>query len=79
MHLQTYWRVVGPTSNKPITCALYRTPEGLEVRAGHGEQDRLLSQRVYTLLAAETYAAAWKAAADARGFREIGLDEPEDD
>jgi hypothetical protein len=77
VHLQTYWRVVGP-SNKPITCALYRTSEGLEVRAGHGEQDRLLSQRVYTLLAAETYAAAWKAAADAKGFREITVDEPQD-
>ena len=62
--------MVGP-SNTVVTCALYRTPSGLEVRAGQGEQDRLLCQSVFTDLAAELFAAVWKAAADAKGFREL--------
>src|SRR5262245_4295236 len=30
---RVYWRVVGP-SNKPLTCALYRTDASLELRGG---------------------------------------------
>ena len=69
-HLQTYWQMMGPASQRLITCALYRTAAGLELRAGQGEGDRLLCQRVFTELAAEMYAAAWRAAAEAKGFRE---------
>ena len=66
--LRTFWVMVGST-NVPITCALYRTPVGLEVRAGHGERDALLRHHVFTMVGAEAYAAIWKIAAEARGFR----------
>ena len=70
--LLTYWVVVGQ-SNRPITCALYRTLDGgLELRAGHGEQDPLLRQPVLTPFAAKTFAAAWRHAAEVKGFRELG-------
>jgi hypothetical protein len=68
-NLRTFWQMTD-RRKKSITCALYRTIGGLELRAGHGEGDRLLCQRVYTELAAEVFAAAWKAAAEAKGFRE---------
>ena len=48
-------------SKKPLTCSLYQTEAGFEVRAEFSEQHLLLSQLVYTELAADTYAAAWKA------------------
>ena len=64
--LKVYWRMIGP-SRKPITCALYRTPVGLEVRAEHPAGDLLLVERVQTELAAETYAAAWQAMVKAQG------------
>jgi len=71
--LLTYWVVVGP-SNRPITCALYRTIDGgLELRAGHGEQDPLLRQPVLTPFAAKTFAAAWRHAAEVRGFRDLDV------
>lgn len=58
-------------SGRPITCALYRTPNGLELRAGQGEQDVLLRQPMPTIAAAETYAGIWKAAAVGKGFRDV--------
>jgi hypothetical protein len=71
--LQTYWVVVGQ-SNRPITCALYRTIDGgLELRAGHGEQDALLRQPVLTPFAAKTFAAAWRHAAEVKGFRDLAV------
>ena len=73
--LQTFWVLIGPTSNLPFVCALYRLPDGsLELRAGHGEQDPLLRQRVQTEAAAETYADAWRVAAEAQGFRDSDHD-----
>ena len=66
--VRTFWVMIGPR-NIPITCALYRTLRGLEVRAGHGEQDALLRQTVFTSLTAETLAETWRAAAKAQGFQ----------
>ena len=60
-------------SNRPFVCALYRTSAGLELRAGHGEQDALLCQPVVTTFAAETFAAAWRVAAEAKGFVDVGV------
>ena len=69
--LLTYWVVVGQ-SNRPITCALYRRIDGvLELRAGFGEQAPLLRQPVLTPFAAKTFAAAWRHAAEVRGFRDL--------
>ena len=73
--LQTFWVLIGPASNLPFVCALYRlSDESLELRAGHGEQDPLLRQRVQTEAAAEAYADAWRAAAETQGFRDLDED-----
>ena len=61
-------------SGQSIVCALYRTPAGLELRAGHGEQDALLRQVVHTLAQADAFATVWKAAAEASGFRDVDRD-----
>ena len=66
--VRQYWVMVG-ASNRPFICALYRTTAGLELRAGHGEQ--LLRQPVVTAFAAETFAAAWKVAAEAKGLVDV--------
>ena len=63
--------MVGPGRAGAITCALYRTPTGLEVRAGRSAQEPLLYHSVHTSIAAEALAAVWKAGAEARGFRAI--------
>ena len=68
--LRTFWTLLTP-GGKTITCAVYETPGGLELRAGQGEADTLLQQRVLTQAIASTYADGWKTAAMSRGFREI--------
>ena len=50
--VRTFWVMLSP-SNVSITCALYRIPAGFELRAGHGEEDLLLRQTVFTDTAAE--------------------------
>ena len=69
--VRQYWVMAGP-SNRRFICALYRTTAGLELRAGHGEQDALLRQPVVTEFAAATFAAAWRHAAEVKGFRDLG-------
>ena len=69
---QTFWRMAAP-SGRHITCALYRTAEGLELRAGEGEGDHLLWNRVQTPHAAEVIAAMWKTAAAAQGFSDLDV------
>ena len=64
--LKIYWRMVGP-SKKPITCGLYRTDAGLEVRAERSAEDLIRSERVKSEIAADTYAAAWRATLEAQG------------
>ena len=73
--LQIFWRLIGPTSGAPFSCALYQLEDGsLELRAGQGEQDPLLRHRFDTEAAAEMYAGDWKAAAEAKGFRDVNPD-----
>jgi hypothetical protein len=68
--VQTFWHMVAP-SGRTVTCALYRTTWGLELRAGYNNGDRLLVQRVFGAHVAEVYAAAWRAAAEVKGFRDV--------
>ena len=63
-----FWRME-TSSGRVITCALYRMPNGFELRAGEGEEDRWLAQRVSTVWAAEVFAATWKIAAQTNGVR----------
>ena len=65
---QMFWRME-TSSGRVITCALYRMPNGFELRADEGEEDRWLAQRVSTVWAAEVFAATWKIAAQTNGVR----------
>ena len=52
--IHTYWALVGPVSNSLFVCALYLLADAsLELRAGLGEEDPLLRQRVHTQTTAE--------------------------
>lgn len=67
--VREYWTLLSP-SNVLITCALYETAAGLELRAGHGESVILFRLAVPTHAIADAYADALKIASIARGFRE---------
>ena len=70
--IHTYWALVGPVSNSLFVCALYRLADAsLELRAGLGEEDPLLRQRVHTQTTAEAHANAWKVVAESQGFRDV--------
>ncbi len=65
-----YWRMTSP-SGKTLTCALYRTAAGLEVRCDYGGDDLIRSQFARDLETAGDLAATWKTAALTRaGFVE---------
>lgn len=69
--VRSFWTLLSP-SNVLITCGMYRTSNGYEVRAGQGEGDAsLLRQEVFTDAIAETYAAGWKSAALVQGYRDV--------
>ncbi len=70
VRVRTFWVVVSPQTKVAITCALYRTPDGLELRAGQGEQDQLLVQKVVGNASAEAFAAAWHRLAQAKGYQD---------
>ena len=59
--LKVYWRLMSPT-RRPITCELYRTDAGLELRTSCAS-DLLYWLTVSTENQAADQAAAWKAAA----------------
>ena len=71
--VREFWTLLSPGSDVTITCALYRTEVGLELRAGHGEADTLLRQPVLNDTIATAYAEGWKVAALVLGFREISV------
>ena len=68
VRVRTFWVLRSPQSKAAITCALYRTPDGLELRAGQGEHDQLLVQKVAGNGAAEAFANAWYRLAIAKGY-----------
>ena len=70
VRVRTFWVLVSPQSKVTITCALYRTPGGLELRAGQGEHDLLLVQKVVGNGTAEAFARAWHRLAIAQGYQD---------
>jgi hypothetical protein len=70
--VQTFWCFVGP-SRRPITCAVYRTDAGLELRAGRSAEDLIRSQRVQTTDGAAVLADQWKQALVAAGLTELPI------
>ena len=60
--VKTCWRLIGPTQ-RSITCVLYRSDAGLELRTYRGGHDLLCALAASTENQAADQAAAWKAAA----------------
>jgi hypothetical protein len=66
--IETSWQLTSPRG-RVLTCGLFRTIAGLEVRCGYGEADLIRSQYAREVEAARAVAADWKAAAELKGFR----------
>ena len=63
--------LLSPQTRVAIMCALYRTPTGLELRAGQGEHDQLLVQKVTGNGAAEAFAKYWHRLAIEKGYQDV--------
>ena len=61
------WRLIGP-SGKPIVCALYEHPSGIEVRCQYSVEHLIRSQLAPHIDIAQDVAAEWRRAAIAKGF-----------
>ena len=68
--VEARWRAVGPTG-KPLTCGVFRTAAGLEVRVSYSDDDLLRSQMVRTLEAGRALADDWRAVVLAKGFTDV--------
>ena len=64
--VRKYRRVVGP-NERILTCSLYRSAAGLEVRAEYTDNQLVHSMLAMTVVEADYFAAAWKDALDAAG------------
>ena len=62
----TFWRMLAPTG-RLLTCALYQTTDGLELRAGYIGEDPIWSEDVPSKDVGVVLAAAWKEAVVAKG------------
>ena len=58
MLVEPYWRAIGP-SRKELSCGLYRTAAGLELRCGYEGDDLLRSTRIGPRDGARYTAAGW--------------------
>ncbi|HVJ24244.1 MAG TPA: hypothetical protein VM756_09955 [Burkholderiales bacterium] len=69
--LETCWQFTAP-SKRILSCAVYQTDIGLEVRVGYSEDDLLFSVRMPDLETARKKAAELRAAVVAKGgFTEL--------
>ena len=57
--LPTFWRLRAPTG-RLLTCGLYQTAEGLELRAGYEGDDPMWAEGVESEEEGVILAAAWK-------------------
>ena len=60
------WRMRAPTGHL-LTCGLYRTADGLELRAGYPGDDPMWAEAVLSEEAAVIIAAAWKEVVTSKG------------
>ena len=68
--IETSWQLTSPRG-RVLTCGVFRTIAGLEVRCGYSEDDLIRSQIARELGAAREVAAGWKTAALERGYSEV--------
>jgi hypothetical protein len=69
--VEACWQFVGPNSGRAISCAIYWTDVGLEVRACYASHDIVRTERVVDLGAGRALAAEWRQALIDKGFREM--------
>ena len=67
--VETCWALLGP-SRRPLTCAIYRTDVGLEVRVGYGEHPHLCTRRANELGIARSTAIELRDAVNSSGIFE---------
>ena len=80
---ESHWREVAATTHlareewqlrsakgRLLTCGVFRTTAGLEVRCGYSGDDLIRSQYVKELAAARQIADGWKATPELKGFQE---------
>jgi len=65
------WQLKSPRG-RLLTCGVFRTLAGLEVRCGYGEDGLIRSQYAVEIGTARALAAVWKAAVVQKGFEEAG-------
>jgi hypothetical protein len=68
--LEMCWHMKSPRG-RVLTCGVFRTIAGLEVRCSYGEDDLIRSQYSSEIGAARVLAVDWKAAAVLKGFCEL--------
>jgi|SoiMethySBSTD1v2_1073268.scaffolds.fasta_scaffold08850_1 hypothetical protein len=71
--VETCWALVGP-SRRPLTCGIYRTEFGLEIRVGYDTRRALYSRMVAELSAARVTAERLRDAVNSEGVFEELLD-----
>ena len=69
--IETCWALLGP-SRRLLTCGIYRTDVGLEIRVGYGDRMPLYSRNEIELTAARAAAMQLRDAVnDAEAFAEM--------
>ena len=69
--IETCWALLGP-SQRALTCAIYQTDVGLEVRVGYGDYPHLCSRRAKELGIARRTALELREAVNYNGvFQEV--------
>jgi hypothetical protein len=68
--LETCWKMTSPRG-LVLTCGVFQTIVGLEVRCGYSDDDLIRSQLARKLETAREVAAGWKRAAIEKGFSEV--------
>jgi hypothetical protein len=64
--VETCWQFKGPNSQRVISCGVYRTDAGLEVRVGYSSDDIVRTERAIEIGSARDLAAEWRRALHAR-------------
>jgi hypothetical protein len=71
--VEACWQLHSPATNRLVTCAVYQTDVGLELRAGFSEDDVLRTERIMSRQEGTSLAGQWKAAAIRKGWTEAPL------
>jgi hypothetical protein len=69
--IESSWQAKGRKSNRVISCGIYRTDAGVEVRAGYTLDDLVRTERVNDIGGAKDLASEWRRALIDTGFIEL--------